>query len=195
MSWLVLSSLFAGLLAFQNSAARYFFSMGRAGVLPRRLDHVNRAGAPLLGSVVTSVITGVVIVLFAVTGKDPVLNLFFWFSGLAVVAIVLVEFLVCFAVMAYFRRHPEGLSVWKTTIAPILAALGLLVGEYLLMSRFGLLAGTVAKGVDPTKQTWGLNFLGYALILLPFAAFLVGTAVGTVRRRGENAAAVADLVG
>ena len=35
MSWLVLSSLFAGLLAFQNSAARYFFSMGRAGVLPR----------------------------------------------------------------------------------------------------------------------------------------------------------------
>ena len=34
MSWLVLSSLFAGLLAFQNSAARYFFAMGRAGVLP-----------------------------------------------------------------------------------------------------------------------------------------------------------------
>lgn len=195
MSWLVLSSLFAGLLAFQNSAARYFFSMGRAGVLPSRLDRVNRAGAPLFGSLVTSVITGVVIVMFAVTGKDPVLNLFFWFSGLAVVAIVLVEFLVCFAVMAYFRRHPEGLSVWKTTVAPILAALGLLVGEYLLMSRFGLLAGTVAKGVDPTKQTWGLNFLGYALILLPFAAFVVGTAVGTVRRRGENAAAVADLVG
>ena len=37
MSWLVLSSLFAGLLAFQNSAARYIFSMGRAGVLPSKL--------------------------------------------------------------------------------------------------------------------------------------------------------------
>ena len=105
MSWLVLSSLFAGMLAFQNSAARYFFSMGRAGVLPSRLDHVNKAGAPLLGSIVTSVITGLVIVLFAVTGKDPVLNLFFWFSGLAVVAIVLVEVLVCFAVVAFFQRH------------------------------------------------------------------------------------------
>ena len=33
--------------------------------------------------------------------------MFFWFSGLAVVAIVLVEFLVCFAVMAFFRRHPD----------------------------------------------------------------------------------------
>ena len=106
MSWLVLSSLFAGLLAFQNSAARYFFSMGRAGVLPRALDRVNKAGAPLLGSIVTSVITVVVIVLFALTDKDPVLNLFFWFSGLAVVAIVLVEFLVCIAVIALLPPAP-----------------------------------------------------------------------------------------
>ena len=195
MSWLVLSSLFAGMLAFQNSAARYFFSMGRAGVLPSRLDHVNKAGAPLLGSIVTSVITGLVIVLFAVTGKDPVLNLFFWFSGLAVVAIVLVEVLVCFAVVAFFQRHPEEKNIWKTLVAPILAALGLLLGEFLLMSRFGLLAGTVAKGVDPTTQSWGLNALGYTLVFLPFAVFILGAVVGTVRRRGENVSAIADLVG
>jgi amino acid transporter len=195
MSWLVLSSLFAGMLAFQNSAARYFFSMGRAGVLPKALDRVNKAGAPLIGSIVTSVITGAVIVIFAVTGKDPVLNLFFWFSGLAVVAIVLVEFLVCLAVIAFFRRHPEESNVWKTMIAPILAAIGLVVGEYLLMSRFGLLAGTVAKGVDPTKQAWGLNLLGYVLVFFPFVVFGLGALVGNLRRRGENASAVADLVG
>jgi hypothetical protein len=98
-------------------------------------------------------------------------------------------------VIAFFRRHPHELSIWKTTIAPILAAIGLLVGEYLLMSRFGLLAGTVADGVDPTTQSWGLNLLGYTLILLPFAVFVIGAIVGTVRRRGENASAVADLVG
>lgn len=194
MRWLVLSSLFAGMLAFQNSAARYFFSMGRAGVLPSRLDHVNKAGAPLLGSIVTSAITGLVILLFVVTDKDPVLNLFFWFSGLAVVAIVLVEVLVCFAVVAFFRRHPEEKNIWKTLIAPILAALGLIVGEYLLMSRFGLLAGTVAEGVDPTTQSWGLNLLGYTLVFLPFVVFVLGVIVGTVRRRGENVSAVADLV-
>jgi len=195
MSWLVLSSLFAGLLAFQNSAARYFFSMGRAGVLPTRLDHVNKAGAPLLGSIVTSAITGLVIVLFVVTDKDPVLNLFFWFSGVAVVAIVLVEVLVCFAVVAFFRRHPEEKNIWKTMIAPILAAIGLIVGEYLLMSRFGLLAGTVAEGVDPTTQSWGLNLLGYTLVFLPFVVFVLGAIVGTIRRRGENVSAIADLVG
>ena len=48
MGWLVLSSLFAGLLAFQNSAARYFFSMGRAGALPtgaRQGERAWRAGS------------------------------------------------------------------------------------------------------------------------------------------------------
>src|SRR4051794_29126232 len=194
MSWLVLSSLFAGMLAFQNSAARYFYAMGRAGVLPRRLDQVNSSGAPLVGSIVTSVITGVVIVYFAVAGKDPVLNLFFWFSALAVVAIVLVEFLVCLAVVAHFRRNPGQASSWNVVIAPVLAAIGLAMGEYLLMSRFGLLAGTVAKGVDPTTQAWGLSVFGYILVFLPFNIFAAGTAVGTIRRRGENAAAVADLV-
>jgi amino acid transporter len=136
-----------------------------------------------------------VIVVFALADKDPVLNLFFWFSGLAVVAIVLVEFLVCMAVVAFFRRHPGDANVWKSVVAPILAALGLLMGEYLLMSRFGLLAGTVAKGVDPTAQAWGLSFLGYVLVFLPFVVFIIGAVVGVARRRGENVAAVADLVG
>jgi amino acid transporter len=194
MSWLVLSSLFAGLLAFQNSAARYFFAMGRAGVLPRSLDRVNRAGAPAVGSAATSILTGAVIILFAVTGKDPVLNMFFWFSSLAVVAIVLVEILVCLAVIAYFRSTRVDTRPWHTLVAPALAIVGLACGEYLLMSRFGLLAGTVGEGVDPSTQAWGLNTLGWTLVLLPFVTFAVGAAVGVVRRRGENAAAIEDLV-
>ena len=108
MSWLVLSSLFAGLLAFQNSAARYFFSLGRAGVLPRALDHVNGRGAPLVGALATSTVTGAVIAWFAATGKDPVLNLFYWFSAVAVLAIVLVEILVSVSVIMYFRRTGGG---------------------------------------------------------------------------------------
>jgi amino acid transporter len=194
MSWLVLSSLFAGLLAFQNSAARYFFAMGRAGVLPAALDRTNGRGAPHLASVTTSVLTLLVIVLFAVRGLDPVTNLFAWFSGLAVVAIVIVEVLVCFAVIAYFRRTREDTRAWNTLVAPALAAIGLLVGLYLLMSRFGLLAGTVAEGVDPATQAWGLNATGWVLVLLPFVVLAAGAAVGAARRREENEDAVRDLV-
>jgi amino acid transporter len=194
MSWLVLSSLFAGLLAFQNSAARYFFSLGRAGVLPRALDHVNRQGAPVVGALLTSAISGAVITWFAATGKDPVLNMFFWFSAVAVLAIVLVEILVSLSVIAYFRRTGEDTRVWNTMIAPVISAIALAIGAYLVMARFGLLAGTTAEGVDPTQQTFGLNTLGWFLVLSPFLAFGIGMAVGALRRSDENDDAVADLV-
>jgi amino acid transporter len=194
MSWLVLSSLFAGLLAFQNSAARYFFAMGRAGVLPRGLDRTNRPGAPVVASIAASVISFAVIVFFAARGLDPVLNLFYWFSGLAVVAIVVVEALVCIAVIAFFRRTGDDRRIWHTLVAPALACIGLLAGLYLLMSRFGLLAGTVADGVDPTTQAWGLNLTGWVLVLLPFAVLVLGIVLGAVRRGGENQDAVKDLV-
>ena len=194
MSWLVISSLFAGLLAFQNSAARYFYAMGRAGVLPSSLDRVNGRGAPWTSTVVTSVISLAVILTFAITGRDPVLNLFYWFSGLAVIAIVFVEILVSVAVIAFFSRHRGEASVWASVFAPLLSIGGLLVGLWLLMSRFALLAGTVKDGVDPTTQPWGLNATGWTLVLAPFVLFVVGTIVGKLRLSSENEDAVADLV-
>jgi amino acid transporter len=194
MSWLVLSSLFAGLLAFQNSAARYLFAMGRAGVLPRALDRTNRLGAPHVASTTASAISLAVIVFFAARGLDPVLNLFYWFSGLAVVAIVVVEALVCVAVIVFFRRSGDDRRMWHTLVAPALACVGLLLGLYLLTSRFGLLAGTVAEGVDPTTQSWGLNLTGWILVLLPVVVLVAGIALGALRRAGENEDAVKDLV-
>jgi amino acid transporter len=191
MSWLVLSSLFAGLLAFQNSAARYFFALGRARVLPRALDRVNRHGAPVYGAVATSVIAGIVIVIFAAAHKDPYLNMFSWFSSMTVLAILLVEALVSLSVIVYFRNNPHW---WRTITAPVLAILGLGMAFYLVMARFGLLAGTVAKGVDPTTQSFGLSALGWFLVLLPAISLVVGLAVGVLRKNSENAEAMADLV-
>jgi amino acid transporter len=197
MSWLVVSSLFAGLLAFQNCSARYLFSLGRAGVLPRALQHTNRHGAPGLGSVLTSVITGVVIVVFALAGLDPVLNLFYWCSGMAVIAVVLVEILVCVAVLVHFRGTRRGGHWWSTLASPVLAGLGLLTGLYLLISRFGLLAGTVPDGVDPTVTAWRLSATGWTLVLLPFVLFLVGLGWGAAlsRRQGERREALQAVVG
>jgi amino acid transporter len=174
MGVLVLSSLFAGILAFQNSASRYFFALSRGGALPRPLARVNRYGAPGSAALLTSLISGAVMLVFAVGGLDPILNLFFWFSGLAVVSIVLIEILVCVAVIVYFHMHPGDEGVFTTKIAPALATVGLVLGVYLLMSRFALLAGTVADGMDPTTTPWAMNTLGWSLVLLPFAVFALG---------------------
>ena len=95
--------------------------------------------------------------------------------------------------IVYFSQHRGDASVWASVFAPLLSIGGLIVGLWLLMSRFALLAGTVKDGVDPTKQPWGLNTTGWVLVLAPFVMFVVGT-VGKLRLSGENEDAVADLV-
>jgi hypothetical protein len=97
------------------------------------------------------------------------------------VAIVLIEILVCLAVMVYFSKSNSNTSIWKVKIAPFIAAIGLILGEYLLMSRFGLLAGTVAEGVDPTTTSWGLSGLGWCLVLSPFVLLTIGVLVNLLK--------------
>lgn len=186
MQGLLLSSLFAGLLAFQNSAARYLFALGRGGTLPKALSNVNRSGAPSAGSITTSVITAAVIALFAVAGLDPVLNMFFWFSGLAVVAILLIEILVCVSVIAWFRLVPGDTNRFQSLIAPLLAIVGLGVGLYLLMSRFGLLTGAVAEGLDPTTTAWAMSGLGWFMVLLPYGVLVLGHVYAQARHKDSN---------
>ncbi|MSW97139.1 MAG: amino acid permease, partial [Actinobacteria bacterium] len=115
MSWLVITSLFAGLLAFQNAAGRYFFAMGRGGVLPAAFARTNKAGAPTAGVILTSILAGIVIIIFAIANLDPILNLFYWMSGITVIAIVLVEVLVSLAVIVYFIKN-TGANVWQGKI-------------------------------------------------------------------------------
>ena len=193
MAVLVLTSLFAGLLAFQNAASRYFFALGRGGVLPASVARVNKAGAPVVGVIITSVLAAVVIVIFAVTGLDPFANLFSWMSSVTVIAIVLVEILVSIAVIRYFMKNPGG-SVWSTKIAPGISILALAVGLYLLMSRFNLLAGTAPEGVDPSlpESAWALNGLGWFLVLLPFIALVAGYLLGVINKK-ENEQLVKDF--
>jgi amino acid transporter len=195
MAWLVVTSLFAGLLAFQNSAARYVFSMARAGVLPGPLSRVNGRGAPGAASIAVSVVTALVVLWFLARGLDPVANLFFWMSALAVLSIVLVEVLVSIAVIAFFRRHPaRDAGVWSTVVAPGLAIVGMAAGAYLLAAKFALLAGTAAEGSDPVTEQFALNATGWSLVLLPAVVFVVGLVVGRLRRRAEHEEALADLV-
>ncbi len=194
MSVLVISSLFAGLLAFQNANSRYFFALGRGGVLPTRFGMTNNAGAPAAGVILTSVVALVVMVGFAAAGLDGIGNLFFWMSAVAVIAIIFVEILVSIAVVAHFMKE-GGENVWRSKVAPIASAIALAVGLYLLMSRFNLLAGTVPEGVDPSlpESAWQLNTLGWVLVLSPFIAALVGYIFAVVNKK-ENASLVKDIL-
>jgi amino acid transporter len=69
MNILVILSLFAGLLALQNSLSRYFFALGRGGVFPEQFAQTNKFGAPQNGVIVTSTISIIVIALSVVAGS------------------------------------------------------------------------------------------------------------------------------
>jgi amino acid transporter len=193
MALLVVTSLFAGLLAFQNAAARYFFAMGRGGVMPSALGKTNAAGAPQNGAILTSVIAAAVIIAFAAAGLDPFLNLFSWMSGVAVIAVVAVEILVSFAVIAFFQNNGGG-NLWNSKIAPGLSIVLLTAGLYMLMARFNLLAGTVSDGVDPSlpESGWALSGLGWFLVLSPFIALVIGFVVSSTNK-SKNAALIKDF--
>jgi amino acid transporter len=187
---IVMTSLFAATLAFQNSAARYLFSMGRAGVLSKKLDKVNGRQSPMNATTVVSVLALILVILGIIFAWDPILNIFYWFGAVAVIAIVLTEILVSISVIVYFRRTKEDTRAWNTLIAPVLSIIGLVIGEYMLMSRFNLFSGTASGEGGP----WEMNTTGWILVLSTFVVFILGLIVGAVRKDKENYDAVHNFV-
>jgi len=71
---LLVTSIFAAMLSFHNTAARYVFVLGRERVLPApfvRIGRGSRAGAPVGGSLLQSGVALAVVTGCAVTGSDP----------------------------------------------------------------------------------------------------------------------------
>ncbi len=164
---LLATSLFAGLLAFHNSANRYLFSLGREGLLPQGLTAINRRHSPWVAGTVQTVIAVLLVVPFAVLGKDPVLTLFSWFSGVAVLGIMLLYFLTSVSVIVYFRRSGADTRLWNTLIAPVLGALGIAGAIWLIIANF-----TTLIGGDRTTAIWLQATVPVVLILGVVAARL-----------------------
>ncbi|MFD8305122.1 APC family permease [Streptomyces sp. NPDC059690] len=138
---LLATSLFAGILTFHNSANRYLFSLSRDGQLPAGLCRLNPRHSPWIAGCVQTLIAAVLVVPFALAGKDPVLTLFSWFSGLAVLAMMLLYLLTSVSVVVYFRRRPTDSRTWNTLVAPVLGALGLAGAIWLILANFTTLIG------------------------------------------------------
>ncbi|POX45703.1 APC family permease [Streptomyces sp. Ru72] len=138
---LLATSLFAGILAFHNSANRYLFSLSRDGLLPRTLSSINRRHSPAVAGCVQTVVAVLLVAPFALAGKDPVLTLFSWGSGVAVLGIMLLYLLTSLSVIAFFRRERLDTRPWNTLIAPTLGALGLVGAIWLIVANFTTLIG------------------------------------------------------
>jgi amino acid transporter len=171
------TSLFAALLSFHNSVARYMFALGREGVIPPIFGTVHaNSGAPAVASLTQSVLALSVVGIFALVGADPVLTLFTWLTNLGALGVLLLMAVASFAVVGYFRRHPEQeLSRWASTVAPGLAGVLLLIVLVLGVTNFNvLITGAIGAPIDP---------MTIVLPVILFGGGLAGLIVGAVLRR------------
>ncbi len=133
------TSLFAASLSFHNAVARYFFALGRAGVLPKAFARTNRQGAPFIGSLAQSLIAVVIIFTFWQSDNDPVLQLFTWLTNLGALGVILLLALASFSIVGYFRKIQHSETSWTSTIAPALAGVLLTALFILVLSNFNQL--------------------------------------------------------
>ncbi|MEG1038364.1 MAG: APC family permease [Pseudomonas sp.] len=140
---LFVASLFAGLLAFHNAAARYFFAIGRDGLLPQKLGTTHRKHqSPHLGSGLQSLIAASILAVFALAGADPVLQLFSWFSNVATLCLILLMVLTSLAVIGFFKSNPQlADSRLKCFILPALSGVALLAVLITAVIHFDVLTG------------------------------------------------------
>jgi amino acid transporter len=147
MQWLMITGSLACGMAFHNCAARYMYALGREGVLPSLQRTIGRThpqhGSPHIAGLVQTVVSAVLIAAFWLAGKDPYTGTYVLLAILGTMAILVVQAVCSFAVLAYFRKnHPESRHWFKTFTAPLIGGLAMLGVVVLLVSNMGAAAGT-----------------------------------------------------
>jgi amino acid transporter len=166
MQLMLCTSIFAAMLALHNAANRYKFALGRERVLPRGLAKVHtRHGSPYRASLVQTTVSVIVVAAFDLAGLDPYLNLATSMLALGTVGIIVLQAGAALSTVAFFRNRPDR-NWWRTGLAPLLGAAGLIAATVLLLENYAVLAGTTATVV--TELPWLLVLaavvgVGYAL--------------------------------
>ncbi|KFI64197.1 APC family permease [Bifidobacterium cuniculi] len=187
ISVLIVTSLFAAVLSFHNVLSRYLQHMGAAHALPASLGRLDpRTQSPARASLAVSAVSLTVVGGVVSSGIDPFTQAFSWFSGAAVLGFVVLLFLACAAVIAFFARRPalrvrEG--ALRTQVVPG-AALVLLAGILgCALFNFADLVGETGSGGVPV-----FGAVCGTLVACVAASLLLGVAGAAVMRRVDPGA-------
>jgi len=151
LSWFIITGSFACGMAFHNTTARYMYSMGREGLLPRFLGRTHkRYHSPHLASMTQSAIAALILLAFALFAPvspklgaaDSVgyLQVYGLMAVMGVVSILAIQALVSLAIFNYFRTHYKDEHHWWTTIlAPLISMVSQAVVLYLAIKNLTFL--------------------------------------------------------
>ncbi len=175
LSYLIITGSFACGMAFHNTTARYAYSLGREGLLPRALGRTHhRYKSPHIASMTQSVVAALIVIGFAVfTGSnDPSSQAYVQLYGLmavmGVIIILAVQALVSISIFLYFERHPDLKGHWwKTRLAPIIAFITQAYVVYLLFGNLSFLGSgySYANWLGPIDALVVVGGIGFAFYL------------------------------
>lgn len=144
---LLITSLFAATQSFHNNIARYFYVMSRDGLFWQPLAKLHPTkGTPYISSICQTIFMIIMIVLLALLGQDPLIDIFTWGSAITTMAILLLQVFVSIAVIMFFKQRPElAVAKWKTLYAPIAASILMSIVLYLVTMNLDVLSGIKSK--------------------------------------------------
>ncbi|MCO6185160.1 APC family permease [Rhizobium sp. L1K21] len=158
MTALLITSLFAAALSFQNTISRYLFALGRDGLLPKALGNAHPVHrSPKFASHSYTVVAVVFVGISAVLSLDPYTILYSWLAAAAALSILIVQILVCFAILRFFNADQRGATLWQSRLSPILAIAGLGGFTLIALSNLSLLTG---------DESWRVWLVPLAIVIL-----------------------------
>lgn len=147
---LVVTSMFACMLAFHNIVSRYLFTLGQRHVLPRALGEVHqKLGAPSRASLWVSGITAVTVVVSVLLQLDPVTQIYTWYSGVGAIGVIFMMGLTGIAVVAFglaMRRAGTKPAPW-IMVCSVLGVIGLAGVLAVTITNFPMMVGGIVAAV------------------------------------------------
>ena len=147
LSYLIITGSFACGMAFHNTTARYAYSLGREGLLPRRLGRTHpKYKSPYVASIAQTAVAALIVLGFALfTGTNnpnsqAYIQLYGLMALMGVIVILSVQALVSLSIFIYFERHPSRTAHWwKTRLAPAISFFSQVFVVYLLFGNIKFL--------------------------------------------------------
>jgi amino acid transporter len=153
MQVLILTGSFACAMAFHNVTMRYFYAMGREGILPKSLGKTHpKYKSPYVASITQTVVALVIVLAwgagsgfsFADASDTAYVRIYTMMAVQGVVWLLAIQAVCALAVLVWHRRHKHPDSWLVVVLCPIIAIVGQVFAIYLLFKNISVLAGTIS---------------------------------------------------
>jgi len=152
MQVLILTGSFACAMAFHNVTMRYFYALGREGILPKSFGRTHPTHkSPYIASLAQTGFAVAIVLAwgiaagfaFADANDTAYVRIYVMMAVQGVVWLMTIQAVCALAVILWHRRHKHPDSWVIVTLCPIIAIAGQVFALYLLFANIDVLAGTI----------------------------------------------------